>query len=386
MSTKPSECPVLLKIRLVQALGLLVVLALNGCSTRFQDFAPRNRTQEHIIFQVAVRLDGEVFLPSDAWLDQDRMLFGRYREDALGRIGNVFLGVYDIKLRSWDKVENLAFNHPCYDDEETRFGSPKGLPDGTLGYIIWCDNRPRTDDSTPRLRRRPHYLYAWNERTDVTALIFDFQENIEREGLSVSSYTFSPDMSEMAFCLSSLISAELHKVQSGGQILPLVPGFFRACHPEWSPNGERIAFFGNETYGGTPPDEILFFVETAAIYRHPWDLFLVDDRGGSLRKIAEDFTAIGPMKWLPQDSRYLLVAAQFRNIPGIWLIDVETGRLARLWDNTGGFGLSPDGQQITVYEGQSEAFATLDGLDMQENWTLLVFDSARFVSIPTDEP
>ena len=193
-------------------------------------------------------------------------------------------------------------------------------------------------------------------------------------------------MSEMAFCLSSLIYADLYRVQSEGHILPLVPHFFRACRPEWSPNGESIAFLGNETYSGTPPDEILFFRETAAIYRHPWDLYLVDARGGNLRKIAENLTAIGFMQWLPQDSRHLLLAAKYRNIPGIWLIDVETGRLARLWDNTGSFGLTPDGQQLIVYERHNEVFATLDGLDMQEDWTLLVFDFARFMSISTDEP
>ena len=367
-------------------IGLFVVLALNGCSTRFQDFAPGNRTLEHTAFQVAVRLDGEVFLPSSTWLDQDRMLFGRYRENSLGHIGDILFASYDTKSRSWDKLENLALNHPCFDDEETVFVRPKVLPDGSLGYIIWCDNKPRTDDFIPQLRGRPHYLYAWNERTDVIALLFDFQENLERDGLSVDNYTFSPDMSEMAFCLSSLIYADLYRVQSEGHILPLVPHFFRACRPEWSPNGESIAFLGNETYSGTPPDEILFFRETAAIYRHPWDLYLVDARGGNLRKIAENFTAIGFMQWLPQDSRHLLLAAEYRNIPGIWLIDVETGRMARLWDNTGSFGLTPDGQQLIVYERHNEVFATLDGLDMQEDWTLLVFDFARFMSISTDEP
>ena len=69
---------------------------------------------------------------------------------------------------------------------------PKVLPDGSLGYIIWCDNKPRTDDSIPRLRGRPHYLYAWNERTDVIALLFDFQENLERDGLSVEQLHFLP--------------------------------------------------------------------------------------------------------------------------------------------------------------------------------------------------
>ena len=107
---------------------------------------------------------------------------------------------------------------------------------------------------------------------------------------------------------------------------------------------------------------------------------------GTFAKLPKTSLLLVSCSGFPKTVDTFFLAAEYRNIPGIWLIDVETGRMARLWDNTGSFGLTPDGQQLIVYERHNEVFATLDGLDMQEDWTLLVFDFARFMSISTDEP
>jgi len=359
-----------------------------ACASCYQDLTSGMRAQEHETVHFPARIDGEIFVPSPIWLDQNRILFWRYRTTPEGRSEDSFFAVYELERGTWDFLDDLAGHHPCKDYQRVILGRARRVPNGTLAYLLICAPVHRKGILTD-YRSTTYYLYAWNEETGTIETVFDFQANPQDSGLDPSGFDFSPDMEEFVFGLSNLFIGKLYRVQRGGDIVPLVPHFFRATKPEWSPDGAAIAFLGIETYGGTPPDEILFFNETRAIYRHPRDLYLTDRQGEDVRKIASGFIEIARLQWLPQSSRYLVLAGKHRKfpgvwVPGVWLIDVETGKMKRLWDNSEQFGWAPEGKQLTIYDGYVEVVNSLYGMDSHEEWSLLVFDITSILPVPAE--
>lgn len=370
------------------AIAIQATLVSVACVSCYQDLTSEMRAQEHETIYFPARIDEEIFRPNPIWLDQNRILFRRYRESPEGRIENAFFAVYDLERGTWDFLDELAAHHPCNDNEGVIFRKVRRVPNGTLAYLLNCAPVHRKGILTD-YRSMTYYVYAWSEKTGTIETVFDFQADPQDSKLDPSGFDFSPDMEEFVFGLSNLFFGKLYRVERGGHIVPLVPHFFRAAKPEWSPDGESIAFLGIETYGGTPPDEVLFFNETRAIYRHPRDLYLMDPQGEDVRRIASGFIEIVRLQWLPQSSRYLVLAGEHRKfpgvwVPGIWLIDVETGKMQRLWDNDEQFGWSPEGKQLTIYDGYEEVVYSLYGMDSHEEWSLLVFDITSILPVSVE--
>ena len=298
-------------------------------------------------------------MPTFTWLDANRMIFQRYLPDVpRGEKDDSFLAVYNFEQREWDLLESLAQSHPCDKDENVWYYNTHLLPNGTLGYFIKC---------VPALSARSNYLFAWNEKTNAIELVFDFDDSPHERGFAPSAYTLSPDMMEIVYSVGRTFTAYLYRVQADGQIRQLVPLFFRAWLPAWSPDGATLAFMGNETHRGTPVDEIISYSQMRPILYLPWNLYLMDAENDTVRKIAEDFTDYYYLQWLPDSNRYLSVMGTFGKAPGIWVIDIETLEVTRLWDSSERYSWSLDGK-LFVHDG------TID-IASPQAWTLVAIDS-----------
>ena len=315
------------------------------------------------------------------------MIFWHSVMNSEGQIVNSYIAIYELEKETWRFPEGLTQQHPCFVGEVVVIGETKSLPNGLVGFILRCLPRLHGENAQPApVRPEIYYLYSWDETTDSMELLFDFQENFIDNGEFVYDFSISPDMAEMVYVRGTYISGNLYHVKGIEEIVPLVPHFFRVTEVEWAPDGTTIAFLGVETLSGTQPEDIISFAHTLEINRHPKDLFLLDMQGASPRKVAGGFTSATRFQWLPHSSRYIVMASYYRSVPGIWLIDTQTGKLTRLWDTTEQFGLTPDGRQLAIYDGYERVFSTMNGLDTVEEWTLLIYDSERIVPVPTAEP
>ena len=275
--------------------AILVTIGATGCQPRFVDLSYQNRVQAYEVAHVAATVNGETVLPTFTWLDDDRMIFQRYfptyikvEEETFSTHHDSFLAVYDFNKREWDSLEGLAQSHPCNSNREkddiVSYYKTCLLPNGALGYIIEC---------SPPLgagRARTEYLYTWDEERNAIELHFAFDDGPHERGIPLSAYTLSPDMREMVYSVGDIFDAFLYRVQADGQIRQLVPQFFRAWLPAWSPDGTTIAFMGNETYRGTPMDEVISYSQMRPILYLPNDLYLLDAENDTVRRIAEGFT------------------------------------------------------------------------------------------------
>lgn len=344
--------------------AILVSVGATGCQSQFVDLSNRNRMQAYEVAHVAGVANGEAVLPTFTWLDTDRMIFQRYNRKGL-RSGDYdnYLAAYNFEKQEWDFLENLAQDHPCSkeEDDEIWFYNTRLLPNGTLGYSIRC--KPPFGST----RSLTHLLYAWDNTKNATEFLFDFA-NIPREsGYPVSAYSLSPDMGEIAYSVGDLFDSYLYRVQTDGQILQLVPQFFRAWLPAWSPDGTTIAFMGNEAYGGTPIDDVTSYNQMRPILFLPNNLYLLNAEDETAWKVAEGFTDFYYLQWLPGSNRYVSLTGSFGNTPGIWVIDIETRDIARLWDFSARYSWTAD-WKLFVHDG------TID-VASPKAWTLVVIDT-----------
>ncbi len=354
--------------------AILVTIGAAGCQPRFVDLSYENRVQAYEVARVSATVNGETVLPTFTWLDANRMIFQRYfpnyirvGEEIFRTIHDSFLAVYDFNKREWDSLEGLAQSHPCNRDENddendnVSYYKTQLLPNGALGYIIACD--PALDAG----HARTTYIYTWDEKTNAIELLFGFDDGPHERGIPLSAYTLSPDMREMVYSVGDIFDAFLYRVQADGQIRQLVPQFFRAWMPAWSPDGTTIAFMGNETYRGTPMDEVISYSQMRPILYLPNDLYLLDAENDTVRRIAEDFTDFCCLQWLPDNNRYLSLMGTFGKTPGIWVIDIETRVVRRLWEASELFSWSSDGKLLV---GVGTAYVA-----SPQVWTLVAIDS-----------
>ena len=329
--------------------AILATIGATGCQPRFVDLSYENRVQAYGVAHVAGKANGEAVLPTFTWLDANRMIFQRYIPDEpRGANDDNFLAAYDFEKQEWDFLESLARNHPCNKekDDEVWFYNTNRLPNDALGFVIKCFPPFGAGRSTT------HFLYTWDGKRNAIELYFDFDDGPHEGGYPLSAYTLSPDMREMVYSVGDLFRAYLYRVQADGQIRQLVPQFFRAWLPAWSPDGTTIAFMGNESYRGTPLDEVTSYSQMRPILFLPNDLYLLDAANDTVWKIAQDFTDFYYLRWLPGSNRHLSVAGTFGNTPGIWVIDIETRVVTRLWETIERYSWTPDGK-LLVYEGDN---------------------------------
>ncbi len=121
----------------------------------------------------------------------------------------------------------------------------------------------------------------------------------------------------------------------------------RVKAPAWSPVGQLIAFVGTATYPGNQNDPKTWG-QIEDLFLYPWDLYLMNADGSDVRIILKTIDT-GPLTWLPQRNS-LAFYGEFAKEEGIWLVDIPTQQVARLWPYRAAYDFSPNGSQIVIVE------------------------------------
>lgn len=149
-------------------------------------------------------------------------------------------------------------------------------------------------------------------------------------GLSADSLSFSPQQGWMAY--TKFPQGELWRSKAdGSEPLQLTFRPLMSYGPEWSPDGKRIAFYGQEP-------------------GHRWQIYVISADGGRVQKVSPDSAQdrSGPT-WSPDGSSILFGSGDFvRN--NIQILNLQTQQVSVV---PGSDGLnwprwSPDGQYISA--------------------------------------
>ena len=285
---------------------------------------------------------------SVAWLDGDEIALAYKVPEA--REGTIRIAI--LHLMNGELEDIVTPSHP-----DSCLPVPSGitfllrLPNSKLGYLYKCWNMP--DSNMPGAYSGT--IYLWDRSAHDSQAIQVYSDFLPGE------FTVSPDMSEViqASPVGAGLNDELYRFElgeeGGRQILS---DFQRATAPSWSPDGETIIFAGNKL---TPYDSPKTNEEMTSLLFYPWTIYQLDADG---QEVQELLPGIGyPLLKFSPDGNQLAFSATYKDKPGIWIMDLATNEVTRIWASNDIFDWSPDGKSMIVLardddEGNLLAFQT----------------------------
>lgn len=211
----------------------------------------------------------------------------------------------------------------CAADSPYGFGSPQRLPDGRLGYMFRCNNATGPN------------LHAFLMAADLTT---GAVEHLRSEPLLTprGMYAWNPPMTRgIAETGTHLVEEQLYWFTPTTSI-PYETGFPQAAQPDWSPDGEHIAFVAADEQG----------LQGIAQLDAEFAVYVARSDGIEIRALVTGLHYPSGMAWSP-DGRWLVVSGRFARDEGLWLIDSTTGGRQQLTtEHYTSPSWAPDGQSV----------------------------------------
>ena len=278
-----------------------------------------------------------------AWLDADTITFV-YRLSGFGNsLGDFRIAVYTLSNNNLQDIPIPPKPEHC-SHAPAIINHLNRLPNGNLGYIYPCSSMEAGIAGI---------LYEWNPDTNIVAQRYYYPPPFR-----ASSYTFLPNMSQLIQenARGPGLNNELYRVGQDGKLIQLFPNYQRVAEPSWSPNGQVMAFIGTEVYPKQTSDPKTW-EQTEDLLLYPWDLFLMDLDGNDIRVLLPEVGRLYQLKWSP-DGSFLAFARDPEHAEGIWILDIDTLELVRVWPENTFYDWSPDGTQMAIIAQDQEGDVT----------------------------
>jgi len=322
--------------RLLQFCIVIGVISLILGAVSFAIGRSWNRSRGYVDIQPALPQSLAVPLgeyKEVVWLGENLLAF-RYLPPAVSpSLWNYQLIMYDLDIEDSQEVL-LAKPSKCISVWSVNINR---LPNNNLGFLYQCNV------SHGSYSLEQDTLYMWDKQINSFQVLQAYPE-----GFAAASYTFAPDMSSLIQeeAVGSGLNNKLYRVGQDGRMDQLFSDFQRVRAPAWSSDGSLIAFFGTQTYPERKSNDLGYIL---GLFSYPWDLYLMDANDQNVHIILSGLAEVhaSEVKWVPQSS-LLSFSGKYKNLDGIWIVDVHTLQLARIWPTRGGYDFSPDGQQMAI--------------------------------------
>lgn len=278
---------------------------------------------------------------SVAWLDEQHIAFS-YRKTEFGdRDADRRIAILDLHTDEWQDISLPALPAKCR-PAASGVSHLSRLPDGNLGFVLNCNNGGVSGE-----------LYSWNTNTEKVEV-----QQVYDSPFRVSYYTFSPDMKRLIQedAEGPGLNNKLYRITPSGSLERLLTQFVRARSPSWSPNEDVIVFSGTKIEGEERGD-LMTWDEIESLALHPWDLYLMNPDGSNVRILLSNAGRPYQIKWSPDGAPLLAYAGDYQNKQGLWMFDVDTHDITRVWQQNTFYDWSPDGQRMVIIE-QDESGGT----------------------------
>ena len=318
-------------------LGLIVCVfcLLSGC----QAGATVMDISDQTLGKQAMNISGETGSP--VWLEEDLTAFMHKPEETINKPSDSQIIIFTVSTGEWYELPLPPLPDDCSRTLIMDVGNIHRLPDGNLGFIFSC-----TLEESSLTQK---VLYVWDKNTNSLETLYEYPLYFD-----ATRFTFSPDMTQFLQATDLFTSGELYRVELDGQMEQILPNFQRINQPRWSSDGQLIAFMGTETYPYGNPDDFRTFEEFRGLLFYPWDIYLMNADGSNMRLILSGIEEVWDLQWLPGSYSLLSFSGHYQDIPGVWLLDIETNQVIRLWPYRTGFSWSPEGNRLIVFDSVEE--------------------------------
>jgi len=304
----------------------LVIFGLNACKTNTVELALEEVTLSKVSFS---RNPTNI-----AWLLDGRLVFTVPQGEYSSRLWIVNSDGSDADLL--DLPEELGIE--CL---RTDFALPQALPDGRLALMrigIAC----HSDDGI----KEQSQILIWNPKDEKSTV----DEHFFLHDSRITLFSLAPDLSTGIGSTNAGIEDNLYWLDNT-KPNPIDVGMVRASHPEWSPDGESIAFFGSQKLSGpsgpgwaTQPDDL--WLMPASCQENCKD---------HLTLLVEDVENSHDLSWGRNNEWLAFTGNPYFRGYGVWLLNIQTRKL--VWVVSGDYGRvewSPLGNLLAVigYENQ----------------------------------
>lgn len=224
---------------------------------------------------------------------------------------------------------------------ETRYGRISRLPNGLFGYLKEC--LPHKGIG------RDFRMYQWDQATQTNLELYRYPIPFE-----ATAFSFAPAMDKwLQEQTGDGLFNKLHLVEPGqAPIRLLESSFARVGHPWWLPDG-RILIAASSHISSAAPNLFSGLPAITSGLNEPWNIYLTDLDSlvnGSVEAeqiIVSGIQYIDKVKASP-NGQAITFLGTVNGKEGLWLLQVDSGEMVRIWAGSGPYDWSPEGNELIV--------------------------------------
>lgn len=333
MLEAPSSTPLVRNISLLFVSGII----LSACKQSAKTLTLKE--QQPLPLPVAVYSDVR-------WLAEETLVL-KHRQPRKPTDESVldFFDDFQISLYRLDTHEISEVPLPIPPDncahKAGQFGRLHSVPGNLFGYIYLCFKRTGGPVTS--------ILYLWDREQNLMVEFATYPKPLGDfpRPFKAGRFSFAPDMSSLILERASGLSPELYLVDGSFEMTQLFPEFERTANPSRSPDGQRIAFGGNESYD-FHTDDPMTWSQIEKTYWNLYDLYIMDADGSNARLVLPQAGVLGVLTWSPDGEQLYFAGQSAWGKDGIWSLNLDRVEGTRIWPYSRKFALSPDGRHIVI--------------------------------------